>query len=384
MKQGKTEKWAGILFSVAVGAAAGFLIGHFLGKIWERDVSIGNKLIFTGFALLGIAAAYYIQIVIHEAGHLIAGLLGGYQFSSFRIASFMFITQEGKLQLKRLTIAGTGGQCIMLPPKRGETKGACLFYNMGGPLLNLLTAPLFAAGYFLSGKEGIVGSFCFILATAGIGLGLLNGLPLRFGGTGNDGRNALEMSRDPNALRAFQDQMRIYEGVSKGIRLKEMPEHYFYLPKPEEITGSMVAAMAVFYENRLMEEHRFSETTELIDRLTEKPEAFSGIHYHMLICDRIYCELIGNGRKDKVEELYTKEYVKFTAQMKRFPSVLRTEYAKALLLEGDAEKAEEIRADFEKAAAVYPHPSEMEGERELIEIAGKKWEDESWNSKSEI
>ena len=51
-----------------------------------------------------------IQIVIHEAGHLIFGLLSGYQFCSFRILILMWIRSEGRIRLKRLSIAGTGGQ----------------------------------------------------------------------------------------------------------------------------------------------------------------------------------------------------------------------------------------------------------------------------------
>ena len=43
--------------------------------------------------LLAIYLAMFIQMVVHEAGHLVFGLLTGYQFSSFRIGSFMFIKE---------------------------------------------------------------------------------------------------------------------------------------------------------------------------------------------------------------------------------------------------------------------------------------------------
>ena len=35
-----------------------------------------------------LAASFFLQIVLHEGGHLAAGLLSGYEFSSFRVLSF--------------------------------------------------------------------------------------------------------------------------------------------------------------------------------------------------------------------------------------------------------------------------------------------------------
>ena len=53
--------------------------------------------------------------------------------------------------------------------------------------------------------------------------------------------------------------------------------------------------------------------------------------------------------------------------MKKFPSVLRTWYAYALLAERDGEKARKIKDQFEKCAKSYPYPSDIASERELME-----------------
>ena len=55
--------------------------------------------------------------------------------------------------------------------------------------------------------------------------------------------------------------------------------------------------------------------------------------------------------------------------MQRFPSVMRTEYACALLAEGDAAKAEGLLLQFETCAGTYPYEAEIQSERELIQIA---------------
>ena len=64
-----------------------------------------------------------------------------------------------------------------------------------------------------------------------------------------------------------------------------------------------------------------------------------------------------------------KSQKKFMKAMKNFPSILRTEYAYALLAEKDEIKADEIKSKFEKIAMSYPHPSEINSERELMDYA---------------
>ena len=73
---------------------------------------------------------------------LIAGIISGYKFSSIRFLSFIFFLENGKLKLKKLKLAGTGGQCLMIPPKLDGTSPVCL-YNWGGCLANLIFSIIF-------------------------------------------------------------------------------------------------------------------------------------------------------------------------------------------------------------------------------------------------
>ena len=54
--------------------------------------------------------------------------------------------------------------------------------------------------------------------------------------------------------------------------------------------------------------------------------------------------------------------------MRTFPSVIRTEYAYALLVEKDRGKAAKAMEAFEKVARTYPYPNDINSERELIEL----------------
>ena len=82
-------------------------------------------------------------------------------------------------------------------------------------------------------------------------------------------------------------------------------------------------------------------------------------------------------RIEVIENLMTKEQKKFMKAMKRFPSVLRTQYVLALLFEKDTAKAETIKGEFEKVAKTYPYSQDIESERDLMEIAERKLQKET-------
>ena len=101
------------------------------------------------------------------------------------------------------------------------------------------------------------------------------------------------------------------------------------------------------------------------------------MHEALLVCDRMYVELITKNRAEVLNRMRSKVQQKYMKALRNFPSVLRTEYAWALLHDKDQEKADTALQQFEKHAKSYPYPSEITGERELLEIANRKREDDS-------
>jgi len=97
--------------------------------------------------------------------------------------------------------------------------------------------------------------------------------------------------------------------------------------------------------------------------------AIPEIHRQILKNDRIYLELIGGGDKGKIDGLYDDELKKVMKQMGNNISFIRTKYAYALRYENDAEKADLLLKAFDKAALKHPYTIEVEGERELLELA---------------
>jgi hypothetical protein len=301
------------------------------------------------------------------------GLLSGYRFSSFRVFSFMWVKEGESIKCKRHSVAGTGGQCLMSPPDIKDGKMPVAWYNLGGSLMNVIFGLLFLGGFFLCGEVSILSAILLLFALLGFALAILNGVPLRTGTIDNDGYNAISLAKDPAALEAFWMQMKVVEETTKGMRLRDMPAEWFTVPEDEAMKNSMVAARGVFACNRLMDEERFAEADELMAHLLSIESGMVGLHRSILICERIYVELITQNRREVVEEKLTKNLQSFMKAMKDNPSILRTQYAIALLHENDKTKAESVKAQFEKRAKTYPYPHEIDSERALMALAENKF-----------
>ena len=357
----------GLLLPLLLGAACGVLMGMFLESGEDQSLF---EIIFSLFGLfVGMYAAIAVQMIIHEAGHLVFGLMSGYTFSSFRIFSMMFMRKDGRIIRKKLSIAGTGGQCLMAPPDLQNGKMPVALFNLGGSIMNLIASAVFFLLALGLKNAAFFSSLFNIFALVGVTLALINGIPMRMGTVDNDGYNAFSLSKNPAAIRAFWVQLKVSDEQVKGVRMKDMPAEWFYLPADEEMKNSIIAVMGVFYENRLMDEGRFEEAASIISRLLSIDSGIAGLHKGMLLCDLAYIALIQSNGEAACEALQTPAQKKLMKAMKNFPSVMRTEYALSLLSEKNAEKAQKIRGRFEKIAETYPYASDIGSETELIEKA---------------
>lgn len=366
----KKNRKAAPLVGQIIGVLVYLLVGALCGGLATRcgEAMPGSFLLTMALLLGGVYIGMILQIAIHEAGHLVFGLLTGYRFSSYRLFNLMWVRQDGRLRFKRLSLAGTGGQCLMAPPDWREDCPYVL-YNLGGVLMNLISAAVFwLLSLVAAPLLRVLLLFCAVI---GLAFALLNGLPLRIGPVDNDGRNILSIRKSPAARRAFWLQMKVNEYQAAGVRLRDMPEEWFSLPGDETPENSIMAAVPLNRAMRLMDAHRFDEAAALQEQLLETAD-LAGIYRGLLTCDRIFCELLGGGSEDVLASLLTKKQNGFIKSMKNYPSVLRTQIALALLRDRDAAGAEKLQAAFEKMAASYPYSVDIESERELIALAGEK------------
>ena len=366
---------------VFCGMALGFVLSVYLREClatYTEDLGIesgflANMLLLAVFILI-FYVVFYINIFLHELGHLIFGLLTGYKFSSFRIGGLMLIRLDGKLRLRRYSLVGTGGQCLLSPPEENDKKAKkpYVLYNLGGVLFNLISG-LVSVLLLLNLRGGMILNM-ILLSNAAIGIFvfLTNGIPLTVGVVDNDGKNALMLGKSSAALEAFYKQMRIAAESSKGVSLCEMPDDLFEISRENDgsnETNAIIRAISVFHCNRLMYPDSLKEAKEEIDALLEDREGILELHRRLLICDRIYCALalVENEADKIVKGLLDKKQKSFMRSMKKYPSVLRTEYAISLIYNKDSEMAKKIKGTFDKVSKSYPYRAEITDEKRLID-----------------
>ena len=366
----KLLKSLGFLVVIILTAAVGLMGGIYISTTLlsgERDLFV------TLFEIIGILIAFYWAIISHEAGHLIFGLLSGYGFSSFRIGNCMWIKQDGKIHLRRLSIAGTGGQCLMTPPEVSEGKAPVILYNLGGVIVNLVFGVLFALPYFLADANSPWENLLLYCAAASLFVGLTNGIPLKIGGIANDGMNAIHLSKDPVAAEAFLNQLRMNAAQARGLRLSEMPDEWFTLPTGADMQNVHCASIAVFSAGRTLDKLDLVNAEIEAKELLDSDYNIIDLHKNLIKCDLVFTRLLNYGSTAEISSILTMEQLKFMQSMKTFPSVIRTEYTIALIRDKDENKALKIKNDFEKIAKKYPYPSDIAADRELMELALKSY-----------
>lgn len=317
-----------LLIFFIIGALGGFIMMFYLDGVFEEY----GFLISLALKLLILVAAFYVQTIIHELGHLVAGLISGYRFASFRIGSLMIVKSNGKLKIKKHSLAGTGGQCLMIPPPMVDGKLPVVFYNLGGALMNFLTLPICIFWIRFCIGAPWLHAICVCMFVSGLISTFINGIPLKLGMINNDGSNARELYKNEEAMRAFHNQFQIVAETANGVRLKDMPQEWFFMPSEKGMKNSITVSSAVFLENRLMDAGRLYDAKELIDKLLGSETALIGLHKNLLIGDKITIELLRGGDLELVEKLYrTQEFQTLAKQMKNSITLVRIEYAYALL-----------------------------------------------------
>ena len=349
-------------------ALAGGIIGGFAGYNIMNGVDNGESSVFAiSKTLVLVVIAYYIHLILHEAGHLIFGLISGYEFVSFRVGSLILVKEEGEFKLKRYSLAGTGGQCLMLPPDYNDGNYPYVLYNLGGVIINLILAIIFWIIYFIFNPTGFFGLFCIAMVVCGIAALLINGYPMKTEFVTNDGHNALHLSQDKDALKVFWSVLVINAKQMEGALLSDLDPDLFEISDNADFKNTMISPILGVKENLYMEQHDFDEAKALIDKLLSDECTINGIQENMLKVDKLYIDCIQNGKEADLSLLDDKKFKSFMKAMKSFPNVLRTNYAVAVM-RGEDEKAEKIKDAFEKTANSYPYKAEIETERKLMEI----------------
>ncbi len=358
----------------AIYLVIGGLCGIVMVTAYPAALELSGRdfIIHMGISLLLLFLAFFVQIIVHEAGHLVFGLLSGYKFVSFRVGSFMLVKEKGKLKVKIFSIMGTGGQCLMMPPPWSE-KLPNKLYNFGGCIMNFVAAVLALGVFALIPKEGYFAVFLGMSFVTGLGTALINGIPMTANGIPNDGKNASTLSKDKEALRAFWLQLYVNGLLNQGERIGNLPKEWFPLPERSELKIPAKSTIGVFRFNYELDVKDFAAAEKTAEYLLSSPDLMM-IHKNELLCELLFLKILRFAPKEEIEALVTPELLHYKKATASYLSRKRLDYAFALLHLKDITLARKALADFEKRGSLYGTAVEVEGEKELVEIIKSKGE----------
>lgn len=343
---------------------SGMLIGKILKHIFGKSVSTGgsDSTVIMISSIVSLFVAFLLTIIIHEAGHLVCGLITGYKYLLFRVGSLSLIKRRNKFEFKKFSIQGTGGQCILMPPDSDDPKKVpCFLYHLGGGLFNFLTAVI-AFPIAFATHSNILRPFFLVLGMLSFFQALMNLIPIK-GQIPNDGYNILMMLRKPAERVAMYKTLKVNGLLFNGSTPSQIPPELYEL------------GAEGFYDvvEKVLkgEAHIDSLDFEGAEKLFSESADNNTIKYYQLESrsELMFCKIMNGAPAEEIDKIYDTELANFiTAAGKTLISKRRQMYAYQLLYKHDEEAAEKEYQAAMKLKDTYPIEGEVTAELKLLDF----------------
>lgn len=272
----------------ALGIGIGF--AHIINKVWGDAPGGFMELLKALLVAFGsLMTGFFVNVTLHETGHLAGGLFTGYKFLSFRILNLTLQKEEDGFHWKKFGLIGTLGQCLMIPPDKDPVP--YFWCNAGGVLANLIIVAISAVMLLSLELTTIPFSVLLMLLLTGARFSFMNGVPMSPGGVPNDGMNILTLWRNPEQKRCYRDMLVVSAEQSLGRRLGEMPEEWFVSNPLDKDSTVMEMSVRNLQYSRLLDELRFEEALPMAEELHSLGESLPVFFQMEVACDRVLMEL---------------------------------------------------------------------------------------------
>jgi len=369
----KNKFLSGIIFLVvcgSIGATLGILSQTYSKELMSNYIKSNNvflELIKSYGFILIFLLGYMIHIIIHEAGHLVSGLMTGYSFVSFRIGSFTIIKEKGYISYKRFNIPGTAGQCLMMPPEIKEGKYPFIMYNYGGGIMNLIVAGVgILLAILIEGMPIVISAILILISAGGIFAAFTNIIPLKVGGISNDGYNVISMLRDENARRGFYFQLRVNGLQTQGMRIKDMELEELKINEGSDLINPLNASLKLMEYSWYLDNMDFEGARQCIEDFTPCMDKIIPLYRNEINCEKMFLELIGDCNKEFIDGIYDKNLRKYIKASKFMISKKRVMMAYEIFYNNNKQKALSYYEEAIKLSRKYPVKGDADMELMLV------------------
>ena len=337
-----------------------FLAVYFIGIYWFLHQTTKHPLAVIATMLVSIV----FMIVTHELGHLIFGLLTGYRFISFRIFSFMLVKSEGKWAIRRMSIPGTGGQCLMAPPPKKNGKFPFVLYNLGGILFcGILSLIPMIIG--LSGQKADFRMLFFIFGFVSFVMNLFNAIPTNGKSMLNDATNLKMALASDVAKRAFWNQLEYAALNAQNISSADMPEELFFMPDKKDFSNPLVFWQVLAAVDRAEAMGEYEKAWETACFALSYVSSVAPLFKSVLQMETVYLGSILGKDPERTEEYF--EQIQKAPALKAFAAFHRASYAYLLLIKRDVQSAERILPELLKKIKNAPYRAESDFEQTQLD-----------------
>lgn len=365
------KKYKKVLLTYLVSTTIGVSYGLLVASNIDEPSFMAFLLRFLE-GMLFFVLSMLLQIILHEVGHLIAGLIRKWTFLSFMIFGFVISRKEGRLHFSRLNIAGAGGQCLMMPPSGGDTDNGLTFYNAGGILMNTLVSFLailaLTLGCTMLSFESA--SLLYGLAMTGIIFALINGIPKATGDIPNDGENIASLKKDGFSSYVFQQSLRVIGLMHRGKTLTRINPGYFCEGRDIDYSNPIHAMALSFDISLAIGRHDFERAHRMVQHIYPHEAEISRFYMNEIRMETLYLFLVDAEHVEKPLKLLDKELrLHVDSQLCFRPAALRVKYTWTRLLERNDAEAAKLYERFTKVCKGYHISGEIPTEQELIDYA---------------
>jgi len=305
-----------------------------------------------------------IGIILHELGHLVFGLLTGYRFSSFRLASLVWFKEDNRICFK-VSSSVVAGQCLMVPTK-DFAAFKFILYNLGGAIFNFLLCLVLLVPLFIIPWDSALSDFFRYGLLINFMLGAVNLIPIK--SLANDGANLFEALKSESATRGLYMMLYINNEVMEGKRFRDFDSALFEVAENADLNNYMIAYLIMLEASRLEDLGQYDEFAQLFTLLD--PNKLPSIYGSLIKADLLYYHVIYNPNYDQARQIY-KDKKLLNLLKAKLPTLMRISAAYEFFVKDDKKKGTILLEKAKKSVINLPNKGQRLMETEYI----KKLED---------
>ena len=320
-----------------------------------------EKMSDLGFIIVVIIIAYLFNAIGLEVLHVLGAIFGGYKVTSFNILGLCLYHNGEKWKFGFRDFGGISGETRIAPNKEKVNANLPVWFALFGFAVELATCIVLA---MLVKNNSIKvewirpAALLFVLISSM--LAFYNFIPLKLDSV-TDGYK-LRLFTKPVNVEAFNEMLEIQEAQRLGKSVENVPVF-------EEIT-EYTAEINMLAMYKFLEEEKYKEAEEILDKLIENRKVLSLNDFNRLIAQKLYLAILTNPIEDAkklYDEICPIEIRRFIANDISMPSI-RAYVLIAGMIENSESEIEFAKSKIEKAKK-RALASQIKAEEVLLEKA---------------